>query len=52
MVTIIVIAALSGLAVALNAYAAQVADRSGDRRAALEARWERMIEAARAGGRS
>lgn len=46
MFTIVIVTALSGLAVALNAYAAQVADRSGDRRAALEARWERMIVAA------
>ena len=49
MVTIVIITALSGLAVSLNAYAAQVADRSGNRRAAQEARWERMIEAARLG---
>lgn len=46
MFTIVTIAVLSGLALLLNAYAAQVADRGGERRAALEARWERMIEAA------
>ncbi|WP_375288403.1 hypothetical protein [Sphingomonas sp.] len=46
MVTVVIVAALTGLAVALNAYAAQLADHSGDRRAAQEARWERMIAAA------
>lgn len=46
MFTITAVALLSGLAVTLNAYAAKVADRTGRRRAALEAHWAQMIEAA------
>lgn len=34
---------LSAAAVLLNAHAARVADRSGARRAKLEARWSTMI---------
>jgi hypothetical protein len=49
MLTIVIITALTGLAVVLNTYAARVADRGGRRRAAQEARWARMIVAARAG---